>query len=227
MNKTIKYQAIYQDDDGIVPIIIENDFKVLKTEIDGLVFEGCEFSDFTLIGKEKYNVEQLQRFSFWQCSSGDILCNCSFEVIIPQAILDIEKNTRQIIDLNVKYALGKPRPEPRGGLEFETIQISFELNQVKYEASGDYIESVFDQLKNQLGEQYKFKNCYGCMYGDYSVYGQSAFGTMQCFLNQKEAYKQVKSKIDYMRLTNDFSVVQEIYCCEQFEMREKGVGYRG
>jgi hypothetical protein len=233
MSEFAQYQAIYQDDYGVVNIIIENDFNVLKTEIDGVKFEGREFSDFVLQNREKYTEAQIKRFSFLSVQVIDsevfeeILCNCSFQITIPQTILNIEKNTAQIIALNLQYALGKPRPLPKGGLEFENMQINFELNQIKYEASGDYFESVFDQLKHQLGEKYRFKNCYGCMYGDYSVYGQSAFGSMQCFVNQAEAYKKVKSKADYLTLGNDFAFVQEIYCCNQFEIREKGAGYRG
>jgi hypothetical protein len=90
-----------------------------------------------------------------------------------------------------------------------------------------HIEGAFDVLREQLGDRYKFKNCYGCLYGDYSVYGSGAFGSMLCYVNQKNEYKKVKTKDEYMNLTNDFAIVQEIYCCDKFETRKAGTGYRG
>ena len=48
----------------------------------------------------------------------------------------------------------------------------------------------------------KFKNCYGCMYGDYSVYGQSGFGSMLCYVNQKDEYIKVRTKEDYLSKLN-------------------------
>lgn len=74
----------------------------------------------------------------------------------------------------------------------------------------------------------KFKNCYGCMYGDYSVYGQSGFGSMLCYVNQKDEYIKVRTKEDYLsKLNTNYKKLQEIFYCPKFELREKGIGYRG
>jgi hypothetical protein len=65
------------------------------------------------------------------------------------------------------------------------------------------------------------------MYGDYSIYGQSSFGTMLCFVKQKDSYKGARNKHEYMELAGDYQQVQEIYCCDQYEIRTPGAGYRG
>ena len=65
------------------------------------------------------------------------------------------------------------------------------------------------------------------MYGDYSVYGQSSFGSMLCFKNQKEEYSKVRTKAEYLKLGAPERYVQEVYCCDHYEIRKKSVGYRG
>lgn len=66
------------------------------------------------------------------------------------------------------------------------------------------------------------------MYGDYSVYGQSGFGSMLCYVNQKDEYIKVRTKEDYLsKLNTNYKKVQEIFYCPKFELRKKGIGYRG
>ena len=84
-----------------------------------------------------------------------------------------------------------------------------------------------NEIIKQIKERYHIKNCYGCLYSDYSVYGNGSFGDMACFLVQKEKYIQTRGKLEYIGLEPDFDVVQEIYCCDAFKMRQEGVGYRG
>ena len=52
-------------------------------------------------------------------------------------------------------------------------------------------------------------------------------GTMGCFKMQKCQYLAVKNKDDYMRLDDVEFCLQEIYCCEDYNMRDRNVGYRG
>jgi hypothetical protein len=66
------------------------------------------------------------------------------------------------------------------------------------------------------------------MYGDYSVYGQSGFGSMLCYVNPKDEYIKVRTKEDYLsKLNTNYKKVQEIFYCPKFELRKKGIGYRG
>lgn len=43
---------------------------------------------------------------------------------------------------------------------------------------------------------------------------------MLCYA--KEKYKQVSNKQEYMELTNDHKQVQEIFCCDEYEIRKTG-----
>ena len=89
------------------------------------------------------------------------------------------------------------------------------------------MEIILDQIQKQFKGNYHFKNCYGCLYGDYSVFGQGLMSSILCFKNQKEAYLQVDTKDEYMELDIHDSQQQEIFCCDAYEIRDRNVGYRG
>ncbi|GEM_PF-859125 len=234
MKKQAKYHGTYKDNFGKTAIIVENDFKTLFTEIDGVKFSGSELTDLIVCDKTEYTSEQLKRFTFFETPiyNTDIveknLCNCVFEISIPQLIIDKTDYSEFYSDLKVEYSLGNARPKPKGGLEFEEIKLSITIDGKTYTGTSDLIESAFDQIRDQFEDKYQFKNCYGCMFGDYSVFGQSGFGTMLCFVSQKEKYIKVTNKSEYMELpTEKICCVQEIYSCDHYEIRTKGAGYRG
>ncbi len=224
------YNATYSDNFGTVGIVIKNDFKNLSTEIDGVKFSGSEFSDLTIDDKTKYSPKQLERFTFlpspvWKSDKvNESIRNCSFRFPIPVLIIDKANDVEIHNALSVEYQLGSVSLQ--GELEYEKIKLSLSIRENEFEGAGDLFEVAFDHIQREFGDRYCFKNCYGCMYGDYSVYGQSAFGTMLCFANQKEKYLESTTKSEYMELTES-KLVQEIFCCDQFEIRKKGVGYRG
>ena len=228
----MKYSGIYSDKFGTTEIVIENDFKTLTFEVDGVMFRGSDFTDFSVVDKTKYSIRQLERFTFYTTpiyQSEEVaseLCDFTISLTIPQAIIDIENNIVFYTDMQIEYLIGKECSKPKGGLESEKVNVAIKIGDKVYSESSDLIEIAFDKINKQIGGKYKFRNCYGCMYGDYSVYGQSGFGTMLCFVVQKDKYLQVKDKFDYINLEADCSQVQEIYCCDRFEIREKGIGYR-
>lgn len=229
----VGYTGIYKDNFGIQTIIVENDFKKLSLEIGDVKFSGTEFSDLSIIGKSNYSDTQLARFTLFPKVTDkgvvieETLCNCSFEVVIPQIIIDRTTNDEFYSDLKIEFSLGNIRPQADGGIEFENVEIALIINEKCYQGVGDVIEIAFDQIRKQVETKYQFKNCYGCMYGDYSVYGQSSFGTMLCFANQKNSYMAITTKKEYMQLANPDKQVQEIYCCGEYEIRKNGIGYRG
>ncbi len=228
------YFGAYTDSAGTIPIKIENDFKTLSCEIDGVKFSGREFSDLAVDDRSKFTSEQLARFTFYPIQiygSNEVelfLCNCSFSIKVPQTVIDIEKNTAIGVNLKIECFLGAVKQHPYVHLESEWYELSMTINgQIGYGRSQD-IEGALLQVQHQLGNKYLFKNCFGCMYGDYSFCGSSAFGSMICYVGQKQQYKQVTNKDEYMDLdTSNCERVQEIYCCADFEIRKEGAGYRG
>jgi hypothetical protein len=233
------YKGLYKDSLGTLEIEIENDFNTLTTVIDGVVFTGSEFDDLSVDDKSKYTDKQLARFTFLRIPIyktdrfSETLCNCLFEIVAPQVIIDRLNNIQFNSDLKIEISLGNVKiNKPEEGIEFknieyENVKLSLEIAGKVYTGTSDYFESSFDKIRDQISDKYQLKNCHGCMYGDYSVYGQGSFGTMLCFRNQKEAYSKVTNKEEYMELDAPYRHVQEIYCCDQYEIRKKGAGYRG
>jgi hypothetical protein len=231
---TAIYKGFYKDNLGTQAIEIENDFNNLTLAIDGVVFTGSEFDNLSIDDPSLYTADQLARFTFLKTPIyntdrfAETLCNCSFELVIPQLIIDKLNNSQFYADLKIEYTLGNIRSDKPGkGIDYENVELSLAIAGNVYTGASGYFESSFDAISNQIADQYQLKNCYGCMYGDYSVYGQSAFGAMLCFRNQKEEYRKVTNKDTYMELAAPEMYVQEIYCCDQYEIREKGAGYRG
>jgi hypothetical protein len=228
------YKGLYKDSLGAREIEIKNDFDTLTTEIDGVVFCGSEFDDLSVDDKSKYTDNQLARFTFLKTPIYqtdrfcETLCNCSFEIVVPQVIIDKVNNIQFHSDLKIEISLGNVRNEQPGkGIESENVTLSLAIADKIYTGTTEYFEDSFDNIRDQIRHKYQLKNCYGCMYGDYSVYGQGSFGTMLCFKNQKAEYSKVTNKDEYMELAPPCRHVQEIYCCDQYEIRKKGAGYRG
>jgi len=226
------YKGIYKDSTGTVAIEVINEPNTLTTVIDGVEFSGSELDDLSVEDQSKYTPEQLARFTFLKIPIyqtdriSETLCNCSIEIVVPQVIIDTLNTIEFYADLTFENSLGAPRPDPRRGIEYDNTTLTLTIAGKVYTATGGDFESAADGIRKQFGDRHHFKNCYGCMYGDYSVYGNSTFGSMLCFRNQKEEYSKVTTKQEYMQLGPPDGYVQETYCCEQFEIRNKRVGYR-
>ncbi len=234
MSDSKQYVGSYKDSKGSIPIIVENDFKTLSCEINGVRFYGNELSDLSVDNKLKYTDRQLERFTFFAIPIYNtnevvqVLCDCSFSFVVPQTLVDAINNIDVNVEIEIGCFLAKRDPQMTNQHESDKYLLSLILNERKYYAKSDHIEDALLQIQNQFDHKYFFKNCFGCMYGDYSVYGSSAFGSMICYSNQKEEYKRVTDKDEYMNLdASNCERVQEIYCCEEFELRENGAGYRG
>ncbi|OQP51590.1 hypothetical protein A4D02_26115 [Niastella koreensis] len=228
----ITYNGFYKDSWGTHAIEVINDFRTLTTEIDGVVFTGSEFDDLSVDDKSKYTAEQLSRFTFLKTPIYqtyrfvETLCNCSIEVVMPQVVIDKLNNKEFSSDLTITTLLGSPRSEPGRGIDHESVTLSLTITGANYSGISSDFEGAFDGIYKQIKNNYHFKNCYGCLYSDYSVYGQSTFGSMLCFRNQKEAYSKVTTKAEYLKLGAPAGYVQETYCCDEFEIRKGNVGYR-
>lgn len=228
------YKGLYRDNQGIQEIVITNDSYTLTTEIDGVVFSGADFDDLSIDNESNYTDKQLARFTFLKTPIYEsdrlleTLCDCLFEITVPQVIIDKFDNVQFDSDLKIEIILGHARSErPGQGIEFEYVTLSLSIAGKVYTGRSEHFEGSFDSIRDQVGDRYHLKNCYGCMYGDYSVYGQGCFGSVHCFRNQKVEYSKVTNKEEYMELAPPYRFVQEIYCCDEYEIRSRGAGYRG
>ncbi|NER15064.1 hypothetical protein GWK08_16540 [Leptobacterium flavescens] len=229
MKNQVSYNGVFENKFGLSQIVIKNDFKYLSFELGSFRFEGTSFDDFELLDYDSYSKAELERFSLNKISSGQgfvyELCDCSITVYFPLFLRDVE--TKEVLqkELEMKVQIGKNI----GNGMIEDLQVSLNLNMFgkKFVAVDYDFEDAANEIQKQIAPRYRFNNCFGCNYSDYSPYGKTIFGDMLCFKNQKKEYVKVKNKLEFFKLNKADSFVQEIYCCEEFEIRRKNIGYRG
>ncbi|MEN8120550.1 MAG: DUF6304 family protein [Bacteroidota bacterium] len=231
------YPTRYTDKFGSVDTSIVNDFQEgnagsLSLEIDGVKFKGTSFDDFILINKEKHTKEELKRFAFAQLNiyGSDnyvfSLCDCTLEFSIP--ILLYKKNNIETIPGTLDIQLSLGRALNRGAVEFEEAGFSLKFAGKNLKSNKDFFETGFLDIKKQVNGELTLKNCFTCLYSDYHPIGNSFFGSMMCFKNNKEDYLKVKDKISFLKLAEkEFIYVQETYCCPEYKTRQTNIGYRG
>jgi len=231
------YPAIYSDQNGKIKAEIENKFNEetsfsLFLNLDGIMFQGSSFDDFELINPKNYSKKQLNRFTLnkvkvWQSEKYVLeLCNCELSFDIPLLLINIQNNTTIITNLLIDLKLGKPATN--GGIESENAVFKIAIEGIIYTSEGDVFEDPLIELQNQFVGKYHFKSCFGCLYSDYSSYGNGFFGDLICLRNCKSEYLNANSKIEWLELMEKNSIpVQETYYCQEFEKRVKNTGYRG
>lgn len=221
------YKGLYTHKGRTSPIEIHSDGKELTVEITGLLFKGTEFTDLS------YEEELAERMIDNTLITldprfDDYLTDCQFEFKVPQYLLTSE-GRKEAIELEMCFRYGGYNEQSKG-VEYEEVSITLRWNGEIFIGKSGFVEIAFDQLMKQLPKGYSFVNCYGCLYGDYSIYGNSSFGTMMCFRHIKQKYKLVNGKCEYDNLCVDerenIEMVQETYCCNDFEVRGNGGAYR-
>ena len=223
------YKGVLETSLGISELEIKNDFEYLKFELDEFKFVGTSFDDFELLNYENYSKSELKRFSFnkIRCGNGFAyeLCDCKLTVSIPTQIKDVETGKVLKENLEMKVEIGKSIGN--GMTEDVKVSLNLKILSNSYSAINYDFEDGANEIISQIKPKYKFNNCFGCNFSDYSPYGKAIFGTMLCFKNQKEEYIKVKSKDGFFKLGKEDRIVQEIYQCSEFEPRGINVGYRG
>ncbi len=221
------YQGVYTHKNKSIPIEIHNDGEYLSVEIEGLLFKGREFTDLCYQG----DLEEGIIDSTWITLDSDLdhcLTDCQFEFTVSQYLLSSDGIT-ELAELMMCFSHGSYK-ESNNVSFHEEVRIELTWKEKVLVGKSGFVEVTFDQLKKQLPQGYSFKNCYGCLYGDYSIYGNSSFGTMMCFKHMKQKYTEVGNKEDYSDLCVDESDliewVQEINYCDEFEVRGNGGAYR-
>lgn len=224
--KTMKYQGTYQDKFGTEEVTVFNDFKEISFKLQNFNFVSAHFNDFELYDYNKYNSEQLNRFTFEPISiynSNDKVYELKDFILsftVPVTILNLSTNLTTSSSLFIRINTYRVNP-------FTDIFLEIVYEGKKFSASSELFEIAADHINKQIDGEFVIKNCFWCLYSDYSVSGQGLAGSMLCFLKYKKEYLNVKNKSEYMDLPNDIPVVQEIFYCNSYEPRKSGTGYRG
>lgn len=214
------YPAKYIDKNGEFEMTIRNDFKILQMNVRGVEFSGRDF--VSLYPEEETDISKLETFAFAQ----DFLCDCKIEFEMPLEIITEDKSI--VGNLSVFIELGKPNEKGWTERDDVFLVLKYQDKVFRSEGTSEWFEDELLDIQDQLPANHKLKCCFGCAFSDYSVYGHGFFGDLMCYRKNKEKYKKVRDKKQYIEvmgyLTED---VQETYFCEEFEIRKAGAGYRG
>ncbi len=232
-----QYPAIYSDRSGSVKTTIFNLFSEKGTEclemvIEGVAFIASGFDNFTLVNPEKYDDEQLNRFTFNKVPVQGAdhfvleLCSCKLDFYIPQFIYDVVHEEEIESGLRVVLYLGTPAKN--GGIRSLKANFTLSFSDRKFASQSTDFETALSQMQKEMMPDFRFINCFSCHYSDYSPAGNGFFASMMCFRKNKAAYLTASKKEDFFKLESQgFIAVQETYHCDEFSPREKDTGYRG
>lgn len=216
------YKGILTTKFGRFEAIITNDFKQLYLQVGEVFFQGIDLGGFELNNGNTYKGCDLGVFELVVNKLGEQECkelvNYTLSFQLPLTLIDTKVKEEFSVGATCIYTQSEG---------VDCTQISFSIHDELFEAADDFLELVFDKLQYAFKGRYRFKNCYGCLFADYSVYGQGVIGPMLCFKNQKQAYLKIVTKQEYLNLDEPDALQQELYCCEDFQSRDIVGGYRG
>ncbi|WP_353101693.1 DUF6304 family protein [Myroides odoratus] len=216
------YHGKFSNKTGTYSVAVHNDYRNFYFQIGVFKFQGFDLDAFELCNPEDFTATQLEQFDLVTRQVREEvyldLTQYQLSLQIPQILIDSQTQEEKEVMMELHFELMNQE---------EYAFLTFQLDDKKYEAKHSLMELLLDDIQRQFEGNYRFKNCYGCLYGDYSVYGQGFMGPVLCFKNQKKAYLEVQNKSDYMHLEKQDTTQQELFCCESYACRDRVLGYRG
>lgn len=245
------YKALYKDEFHNIKTEIINEFNELdqdiyiKMKIDDIEFYSTDLVSFE-IDYDKYAFDKISNFKILKYGHNPnyyyCLQNYSLEIEIPMIFVKCDNDTEINGMLMFKYehVSDDNNNQNRSGSKFmlDNIRVFPDIIEAKYFyikiddeiITSDDLTLDFDAnflaMNSKLKNRYYLKNCFGCMYSDYSPLGNDYFGTMLCFKKVSDQYIKIIGK-DIFNLESYAIQVQEIYCCKSFKKRCGDIGYRG
>ncbi len=233
---TRSFYAKYNDDFGQAIVQIKNDGKILQMFLRNVEFTGVDFYNFEP-SNHAHDIE-LAQFNLF----GGELCAYILDCEVPLLFVEDGQTYESILHIHVEY--GEPVDnqqgtlirDPNGNLIKSNKQIEHEVLQLKVNFHGNSFESGGESNYNSFDEQLielqalfpenaYLKTCWSCAFSDYPPSGSGQFGGLACFRNNKEEYLCVRTKRELMSIWDKRAeLVQEIYCCPEFEKRQPGQG---
>lgn len=255
----MKWQGHFCDDKNDTLVEIENCFseanaaEALKMVIDGVTFCGMAFDDWALGNLGQLHTAQ-KRFHLLKWGSKQDgyqydLLRYRLRVCIPTTVIIMESQKEQAAEIAFSYQL---RPFEQGKdcqsqYYCEDEQVFRDVCQCHYfqltvgeevfaaeEPTLDF-ETSLKQICRKIWGKYLLKNCFGCLYSDYSPLGNDNFGSMLCYQTVGNDYLQVVGKYgdeyggkSIWEVYEQGKQRQETDLCPYFQPRIKTKGgYRG
>lgn len=237
-----KWRAHFRDNQHDMVTTIENIFceeneaYALRIVIDGIAFSGMSFDGLELENERDFNTAQT-KFSLLKRGSDP---NCSYELQGYSLSIEIPVQVVSIVNRETKGALICFTFSREEDMEKDLSIVYSDLvccrNFSMIVDDDIYIcdnpnpnfELSLLQICSKIKGKYYLKCCFGCLYSDYSPYGNSDFATMLCFVSRGEEYTKVSSKMELWNVHDDGVQKQETYLCNHFCPRiDFPGGYRG
>lgn len=235
--KLHKWKAHYRDENLDLDLFIENNFSYdnilssLTMVINDITFCGMSFDDWEVYSEIDIEAA-FKKFSIMQWDDGKgnyryELQKYRLEVEIPIPVIDIaQRKCRQGL---IHIAFDKEK----NNCDFFNLSIEgeiFECDQPDID-----FETSFLQICKKINGKYLLKCCFGCLYSDYSPYGNNYFASMLCYLSVADQYihvsgkyKDTDEKIPIWAVYKNGKQIQETYLCDGFVPRINCLGgYRG
>lgn len=245
-----KWKVHYTDENHDIKTEIVNHFSKenivysLCMQLGGILFQGMAFDDFEII--HTGDIETANReFSIFKWGETPKyhyeLQRYKLEIKIPIKVIDIysdksldalihftvEKTEDEEKNSNCRTMLDEKRvfPDKISCLFFHLI-IGDDIFETEH-PNLDFETSLL-QICKKIEYKYLIKCCFGCLYSDYSPYGNNHFATMLCYLSVSDKYVQVSDKDSYWNVYDSGEQKQETFLCDGFKPRVNCLGgYRG
>lgn len=214
------WQAHYQDRNHDQDCIIEGFYDTddaghsFKMCIGGVVFYSCGLDDWEPGGTDVKGPgragEQFALFRYGSREKGYhyMLQSYTLHIRIPTVLFSLEKQERMNAELDIVFA-GEENVGQTGSfymLDGERIRpdrsvcrtFALSVGDERFEAAipSTFFEISLESICRQIKGKYYICNCFGCLYSDYSPYGQDNIGTIFCFADIAEAYLRVNGKYE-------------------------------
>lgn len=206
--------------------ITESKKYFLNFTIDGIDFVADDFDDFRLKNNSDFELAQpkfdLKPFKYTILGTNTEVLEYSLQ---EYSLLDLKISTIVIdkstnLDINAYIFINNI-------FDVKCFQLLINDEIYSLDNPNKDFEYSFSQICKKISSKYYLKNCFGCIYSDYSPYGQNDFGSMYCFLNGGDIYKHHREKGVY---DDDIELsfgTSEISLCNDFKVRNKILGCRG
>ena len=182
------WPAKYKDKNGEYNTVIRNDKTNLRMNVRGVEFLGKGFDDFRV--DEDLSKEHLASFTL---DKYDELSDCLIECVIPVLIISNQKESEAKLCLKLEFG----KVGEKGWRDEGNLTLILEYQDRTFQSKGEigWLEDSLVEIQKQLPEDHRFKNCFGCAFSDYSVYGHDFFGGMLCFRNKKKLTEQFQPRM--------------------------------
>jgi hypothetical protein len=217
---SVSYPTKYQDKFGEETTTIHNDGKTLRMNLRGVEFVGRFLDDWE--PSNQIDIENATRFPLHHNELYSY--SMKFEIPVPVTV------KTQTISGTLRANLELGKPNAKGGVDYEKLQLQLAFNDKTYVSSENqgWFDDALNEIQTQLPEKSFIKCCHSCAYSDYSPAGYGLFGGLACFRNCKQEYLALKGKMAYFTLVDKIAeFVQETHLCPEFQKRTPGTGYRG